>query len=351
MREELLKLLNELLVTHSPGGLEREMDEIVKEHLNQCADEVHHDPHGNIYVMFAGKENGPLTVISAHKDELSFVVRKIDDDGKMWLEPIGGSRPSKYGEGPFDLITANEVIEGVLCMGSGHTSRLSSRIHKTKSGVITWDMVYLDCKLDRKQLEERGAMVGDRAVVGRRRKKPMYLHDKYVAGYALDDKAPVAMLLILARQLKETPPVHDVCLAITTREEGGVSGGKYLSRHMDPHSYIAVEIIPVAEEYTIEMNEQPVVLFKDGTTHYSIGLSRDLMAAGARCGIECQPAVIRTFGSDASVSAAAGLNAHPACVGFPTENTHGYEIAPLAAMENCIKMLFEHFTQTKADKP
>ena len=346
MREDIVKLLDRLLVTHSPGGMEREMDETVKEHLAQCADHIHHDPHGNIYVRFNGREGGPLTLISAHKDEISLIVRKIDEDGKMWLEPIGGSRPSKYGEGPFDLITANEVIEGVLCIGSSHSSSLSSRVYKAKTGLLTWDMVYLDCKLNREQLRERGAMVGDRAVIGRRRKQPMYLQDEYVCGYALDDKAAVAILLLLACKLKENPPIHDVCLAITSCEEGGVSGAAYISRRLDPHDFIAVEIIPVAEEYPIKMNEQPVVLFKDGSYHYSPGLSRELIAAGKHCNMECQSAVIRSFGSDASISSKAGLTGRSACIGFPTENTHGYEVAPLAAMENCVKTLFEHFTHS-----
>ncbi len=345
MREEIINLLDKLLITHSPSGCEQEMDEIVKEHLAQYTDEVHHDPHGNIYINFAGKDGGPLTLISAHKDELALIVRKIDEDGKMWLEPLSGSHPYKYGEGPFDLITANGVIEGILCIGSSHTSSLSSRIYKAKTSSLTWEMVYLDCKLNREQLKERGAMVGDRAVIGRRRKQPMYLHEKYVCGYALDDKAAVAILLILAHRFKETPPLHDVCLAITACEESGASGAAYLSRRLDPHDSIAVEIIPVAEEYSIEMSEQPVVLFKDGYYHYNIELSRELIAAGERSGIQCQSAVIRGFGSDASVSAKAGLGGRVACIGFPTENTHGYEIAPLAALENCIGLLFEHFTQ------
>lgn len=340
-------LLDRLLGTHSPGGLEREMDEIVTEQLAQCADVVHHDPHGNIYIHFAGRAGGPLTVVSAHKDELSLIVRKIDEDGKMWLDPIGGSRPFKYGEGPFDLMTANGIFEGILCIGSIHTSELSPRVYKAKNELLTWDMVYLDCKLNRAQLMERGAMVGDRAVIGRSRKKPLYLHDRYVCGYALDDKAAVAILLKLAQKLKKSPPLHDVCVAITSKEEGGVSGGPYISRKLDPYNFIAVEVAPVSEEYPIEMNEMPVVLFKDGHYHYSPKLSRALIAAGVRCRVECQPAVIRGFGSDASFSAKAGLNGRAACICFPTENTHGYEITPLAALDNCVNVLFEYFTSVK----
>jgi len=344
MREEIIELLNRVLITHSPGDIEYEMDEIVKEHLSKCADEVFHDPHDNIYVKFAGKQGGPLTLISAHKDELSLIVRKIDDDGKIWLEPIGGSMPFKYGEGPFDLITSCGIIEGILCIGSAHSSDLSSRVYRAKTGLLTWEIVYLDCKLDQKQLKEHNVMVGDRAVIGRRRKQPLYLNNEYVCGYALDDKAAVVILLILAKKLKETPPIHDVCIAITSREEAGVSGGAYISRHLDPFNFIAVEIVPVVEEYPLKMNGQPVVLFKDGIYHYHPELTRDLISAGKRCNIECQTAVIRSFGSDASVTAKEGLSGRSACIGFPTENTHGYEIAQLTALENCVSVLFDYFT-------
>ncbi len=348
MREELKKLLNQVLVTHSPGGWEREMNEIVLPALQQCADQVHHDPHDNIYIKFAGREAGPTAVVSAHKDENSLVVRKIDEDGKMWLENIGGIRPAKYGEGPFDLITEDGVIPGILHIGSTHSSDLSGRIHKTKTELLTWDMVYLDCKLNAEELAERGVGVGDRACVARSRKQPMYLQDEYVSGYALDDKAAVVVLLLLARQLKDSPPLHDVYVAITAAEEGGVSGGKYLSHTLRPHDFIAVEVGPVAEEYPIAMNEQPIVLFKDGSYHYDPILARELLAAGERQGIQCQRAVVRSFGSDASLSAAAGLVGRPACLCFPTENTHGYEVAPLGALENCVKVLFEHFTSPRA---
>lgn len=344
MKQQLRAVLDRVLVTHSPGGWEHEMDAIVLEDLGKCSVEVQRDAHDNIYVIFPGREAGPLSLVTAHKDENSLIVRKIEDNGRMWLDPIGGTRPGKFGEGPFDLMTESEVIPGILHIGSSHCSELSSRIHKSKTELLTWDMVYLDCKLNAEQLTERGVGVGDRALVARSRKPPTYLHEEYVGGYALDDKAAVAVLLMVARALNEQPPLHDVCVGITSAEEGGVSGGKYLSRVLQPHDFIAVEVGPVAEEYPIEMNDQPVVLFKDGVYHYDPTLSRELIAAGKRQDVQCQRAVIRTFGSDASLSASFGLVGRAGCICYATENTHGYEVSSLGALENCVKVLVEHFT-------
>lgn len=342
MRQELVALLDRFLVTHSPSGIEQEMDAQVAPLLEESGQEVQHDRHGNLWVRFPGRQPGPLTLVTAHKDENSVIVRRIDEDGRVWVEPIGGIRPFKFGEGPFDLLAPGGILEGVLCIGSTHSSELSARIHRAVTGPLTWDLVYLDFKLTRAELAERGVMVGDRAVVGRCRKPPLYLHDRYVCGYALDDKAAVAVLLLLVRHLRRHRPRHDVALAITASEESGCSGAAYLSRKLEPDDLIAVEIAPVAEEYPTVMSEDPVVLFKDGSHQYSADLSRALVEAGQRCGLSCQSAVVRSFGSDASVAQHLGLSGRAACLCFPTENTHGYEITTLGSLEACVLLLAEH---------
>jgi putative aminopeptidase FrvX len=342
MRAELVSFLDALLPTHSPGGIEGEIDAIIRERLAAAPGTTEIDEYGNILHTIPGRSGGQLTVVAAHKDELFAVVRRIDPDGKIWLENVNTPRSMlKYGEGPFDLLTASGVIEGVLSIGSAHTSDLSPRVFKAKNELLTWDMVYLDCKLDAKALAARGAGIGDRALVGRRRKAPLYLAGEYVGGYALDDKAGVAALLLLAGLLAKRPPARDVCLAFSSSEEAGASGAAFLSGRLRPSLLVAIEIAPVAEEYPIRMTADPVVIHKDGVFCYNLEASRALERAGAARGLSCQQAVLRGFGSDASIGLKAGLVPRAACIGFATENTHGYEVAPLAAIENCAVVLEE----------
>ena len=47
------------------------------------------------------------------------------------------------------------------------------------------------------------------------------------------------------------------------------------------------------------------------------------------------------------MSSYAGLNGRAACLCYPTENTHGYEITTLSALENCVTLLAEYFTHAK----
>jgi putative aminopeptidase FrvX len=351
MYNELKTLLDKLLATHSPGGWEEEMDALILEELGNGPGTIEQDPKGNIYLKIPGTEKRGKTVISAHKDEISVMVKKIDPDGKIWLEPVGGIRPHKYGEGPFDLLTESGVIPGVLHFGSTHCSELSSRVHKIKTEVTTWDLVYMDCKLDAAELAARGVNIGDRACVARSRKSPLYMEDKYVGGYALDDKAAVAILILLARKLAQTPPRVDTVLAFTSEEECGVVGAPYLSRKVDPEDFIALEVAPVADEYPFKMNALPVLLFKDSKHCYNKNLSRELIQAGKRAGLACQSAVVRCFGTDASKCGIAGLAARTACLAFPTENTHGFEVAELEGIQNCVTLLNEHLTGATSRRP
>ncbi|MEM8605118.1 MAG: M42 family peptidase, partial [Cyanobacteria bacterium P01_H01_bin.121] len=102
---------------------------------------------------------------------------------------------------------------------------------------------------------------------------------------------------------------------------------------------IALEIIPLATEYPIEPGESPVLLSQDNYGIYDEGLNAELEAAAKQADIPFQWATLGRFGSDASIAMKFGHVARAACLGFPTDNTHGYEIAHLGAIANCTEIL------------
>lgn len=102
---------------------------------------------------------------------------------------------------------------------------------------------------------------------------------------------------------------------------------------------IALEICPLASEYTIVDGPDPVLLAEDGHGIYDIALNTAIDDAARRRGITLQKAVVSGFGSDASLTMKAGKVARAACLGFPTLNTHGFEIAHLGAIANCVDVL------------
>jgi len=340
MKAELIRLLDRLLVTHSPTGDEREMDQACLEELGGICTRVWQDEAGNVIGLLEGETEEPPVRLMAHKDEIGGLVARIDEDGKMRLEPLGGALAWIYGEGPLDVL-GDEVTTGVLGVGSMHVSELSADIQAAKvNRPLSWDVCRLDCKLNRQQLAKKGITVGTRVCISRARKVPLYPGD-YVAGYGLDDKAAVAVLLVAAKMLREVGkrPRCDTYLCLTSAEETGIAGGPFAARTLPGDVAIAVEVAPVAPEYPVEPGPNPVIIYKDGQGVYDKGLSDELCAIAGELGLEPQRVAVRGFGSDASTIYKYGLAGRVAALAFPTENTHGCEIAHLGSLLNCAQVL------------
>lgn len=117
------------------------------------------------------------------------------------------------------------------------------------------------------------------------------------------------------------------CLFGGVAEGGGAIGALYFMQRQPLDALIALEICPLVAEYPILDGENPVLLVQDGCGVYDEGLNGELCAAGVRAGVEVQLAAISGFGSDASIAMKFGHVARAACLGFPTQNTQGFEIA------------------------
>jgi putative aminopeptidase FrvX len=345
MNTHTKELLDEVLVTHSPCGREAETEDWVLQHFNRLCDEVWRDPHDNIVGKMEGQSSQDAMLLLAHKDEISTMVRNIDDDGKIWLEPLGGTVPWRYGEGPYDIL-GHEWLTGILSVGSSHSSHRSPRVHKAKvEKPLDWEMCFVDCKLNAEQLAEKGVRVGSLGCVSRLRKQPLYLQDRFVASYALDDKAALVSLVLALEELREAArkPLVDVYVAATSSEEVGISGGAYVTRALTAehtvNTVIAVDVAPVVEEYPTKLDERPVVLMKDAGFIYHPGLAQELLETCDSLNLGHQETTVRSYGSDTSITVKYGLIGRWACVGMATENTHGYEITSVGAIENVGKLL------------
>ncbi|NLC58610.1 MAG: M20/M25/M40 family metallo-hydrolase [Armatimonadetes bacterium] len=339
-RERLLQLLETLLPTHSPSGEEGEMDALLLPYFREWCAEVHHDVAGNLIGRIPGRTREGAIQIHAHKDEIGMIVKRIDADGKIHARPLGGALPWKYGEGPVELLGSEGPVPAVLCVGCTHTSHETAGVQSARTGPLVWENVYLDAKLSREALAARGIRVGSRAVVARSRRQPLFLGD-YVGGWALDDKGAVAILLGVMEALAPLAgqlPV-DVYFVATAEEEIGAANGAYVARRLPADTVIALEVGPVAEEYASTNSPQPIVWYQDAYHSYTKRLCDRFLALADDLGFGAQPVVLSTAGTDASAARKYGQGGAVACLSFPTENTHGYEVAHLAGMLNTAALL------------
>nr|WP_047168088.1 M20/M25/M40 family metallo-hydrolase [Sphingomonas sp. Y57] len=341
--DELFSLIGALVMCHSPSGHEGEVDDLLMRKFGELGLAPRIDAAGNLIVKIAGSGPGSLA-ITAHKDEIGCSVHDVEADGKVRVRRLGGAFPWIYGEGVVDLLGDKGVVSGVLSFGSRHVSHASPQFAYKESAPVKWEEVWVETKLSREALRAAGIGPGARMVVGRHRKAPFRMGE-HIASYTLDNKASLAILLLLASRLKN-PPL-DVYLVATANEEVGGLGALYFTKSQPLDALIALEIVPVAPEYSVEEGPVPAIVTEDAFAPYDRGLNQTLHRCASAVDSQAQLASLQGFGSDASFSLRAGHVAKAACFGFPTLNTHGYEIAHLGAIARCVDVL-EAFCTTGA---
>jgi putative aminopeptidase FrvX len=335
-RNRLFQLISELVLCHSPSGAEREIDEFLLSWLREHGVAAGQDEAGNIVARIAGAGGSRSLAVTAHKDEIGGIVKRVWEDGRVEVRKLGGAFPWVYGEGVVDLLGDRGTVSGVLSFGSRHVSHESPQKVYEEDKPPCWETVWIDAKLSYRRLVEAGIRPGTRLVVGKHRKTPFRMGD-YIASYALDNKAAVAVLLLLAESLKAPGP--DLYLVFSAKEEVGGIGALYFTQRNRIDELIALEIAPKSSEYPIVADQSPVLLSQDSYGMYDEELNGRIESAARRVGVSVQHAILSQFGSDASVSMKGGHVARAACLGFPADNTHGYEIAHLGALEACFQIL------------
>lgn len=335
-RDRLYRVIEELVLCHSPSGWEAEIDDYLSSAFNDLGIDWRKDAADNLIARIPGRDPSKTLAITAHKDEIGGIVKSFNRDGTLSIRKLGGAFPWVYGEGVVDLLGDHRVVSGILSFGSRHVSHESpQKIHQHEKALL-WSDVRVDTKLSRDELDAAGIRPGSRMVVGKHRKKP-FLIGNYLASYALDNKASLAILLALAEGIKS--PAVNIDLVASSKEEVGAIGAMYYSGHTRPDALIALEICPKSKEYPITSDHAPVLLSQDGYGLYDEGLNRSIAAAAREIDVPVQRAVLSGFGSDASLSMKSGHTAKAACLAFPCDNTHGYEIADLEAIEGCFHIL------------
>ena len=81
--------LYEIIDAHAPSGSEQRLQRKLRAWASDFADKVRPDVHGNLEVVL--NPDAPFRVMLAgHCDKIGFLLMKIDDDGFLKLDAVGG---------------------------------------------------------------------------------------------------------------------------------------------------------------------------------------------------------------------------------------------------------------------
>jgi putative aminopeptidase FrvX len=282
----------------------------------------------------------------AHLDELSMIIKRIDDGGNLHVQPLGMMYPGNFGLGPVAILGDNETLTGVLTLGSEHTTQESMRIWETKPDQgdksLDWNHVYVFTGRSPKELAEAGVAIGNRVCVHRSKRDVVAVGD-FVGSYFIDDREALVVALAAARLLAEGErPPQDVYFVCTTSEEMGGIGAVYASRALPGEVTLALDVGPAEAEYQTTACADPIVAYSDTAVAYDKAIADRLVSLAEELGLTPQRAVLGSYESDASNAKAKGQAPRAALLGLPTLSTHGYEVVHRGALDNCARLLTEY---------
>jgi putative aminopeptidase FrvX len=337
------ELIRQLIALPGPPGEEHAVRDWLAERLRALDYTPTTDPKGNLLVKISGGARGLPVLVTAHLDEIALMITRIEEDGKIRVEAVGGAYTWKWGEGPVEILTRTGPMTGILSFGGIHTNAESSVAEHARNHPLKWDRAYIFTGQTADELRAAGVRPGLRVVLARSR-RVVTEFGSFVASYFLDDRADLVAWLLALEALRHegTEGLSEVTFAATTSEEVGAEGAQYVLRTQPADICIALEIGPKTPDADFPIDSQPTLWVRDG---YAAIEARDgelLADCCAELGQSPHWQYLSRGGSDASCAASKGFTARPVTLGLPVENSHGYEIMHRDAPAELVRLLLAY---------
>lgn len=233
---EKLKLLKSLSEVQGISGDEKCVAKIVKEELKDIAT-FEYDNLGSLISYLNKDAKSPKILITAHMDEVGFIVSSIMDNGMIRMSPIGGW---------WNHVVLAEVMtlktrEGKTYIGVTGAQPPHGMSPEMRNKVLDTKDLYLDLGLkDRQMALDLGIRLGDTITPTQDFR---ILNDgKTLLGKAWDDRACVALSIDVMKELKKRNSKANLVFAATVQEEVGLRGAKTASYHVKPDIAFALDV-------------------------------------------------------------------------------------------------------------
>lgn len=234
--DETLTMLKELTDANAISGHEQEAREVMKKHISPYASEVYTDNLGSLIAKKVGQENGPKVMVAGHLDEVGFMVTRIDKDGFLYFQTIGGWWSQVMLAQRVTVMTSSGNVTGVIGSKPPHILSPEAR----KKPVEIKDM-FIDIGASSKdEAEEFGVRPGDSVV-------PYFeftqmQNEKMLLAKAWDNRIGCAIAIDVLKQLENETHPNTVYGVGTIQEEVGLRGAKTSAHFIEPDIAFGVDV-------------------------------------------------------------------------------------------------------------
>ena len=236
MLNRLRSDLKDLMLLPGLSGHEDRVRQELRRRLPEQID-AKTDRLGNLIASFPGDPDRPSVMLFAHMDQLGFVVRKIEDDGLVRLERLGGVPVRTLLAQPvLFAVGEGRDVAGVIASKSHHATQPVEKMQ-----VPDLSEVFVDAGFSsREDTEAAGIRIGTPVTY---LPTVMDLGLDRIAGTAVDDRAGCAVLLEVARSLTQSTDRPTVHLVFSVQEEFNLRGAVVAAQTLQPDIAIQLDLM------------------------------------------------------------------------------------------------------------
>lgn len=288
------KLLEKLCTVEGISGDEGSVREIIINEIKPFADEIKTDNLGNIIVFKKGKNRAKAKLmLSAHMDEVGFMVTDITSDGYLKFDEVGGlDRRVVLGK---TVTVGKNKVNGVIGVKPIHLSKSDERTAVPKYGEMYID-IGATSKVDALSVVSYGDSVNFNSI---------YENNGYtIKSKAIDDRFGCLALIELIKSELE----YDMHFVFAVQEEVGLRGAKVAAYSVDPDFAIVVETTTAADIAGVEETRQvcnlgdgAVISVMDRRTIYDKRMSEMAFECAEETGAKAQYKRAVAGGNDSGV--------------------------------------------------
>jgi len=243
-------LLNRLSNLDGTSGDEGEVRKYIRERIKQYVDKIEVDSLGNLICFKKGRKKKPVILISAHMDEVGFMITGKKQDGTLGFSTVGRINPSVILA--KTLRVGKRKLRGVVGVKPVHLleEEEANKIPKIRE-------LYIDigAKSDK---DIKDVEIGDFAYFDIDFGK---ISSNIVKGKAFDDRIGCSIFLDIAKEKFGFP----LYVVFTTQEEIGTRGARVIGDRIKPDYAIALEGTG-AGDFPIEKDTARAPVLGEGPT-------------------------------------------------------------------------------------
>jgi len=248
LRTEALTFLRRLLDAPGPSGFETAAARVWRAEAESFASKVTVDVAGNS-VAEVNPGGRPTILLDGHIDEIGVIVQYVDDDGFVYISPIGGWDGQVLVGQRIRFLTSKGDVIGVVGRKPIHLLKEPDR-----EKAVKFPDLWVDIGATNKAEAFEHVEIGDPGVIDAR------THDfpgNRIVSRAIDDRIGAFTVLEALRRYAAKPGAARVLAVATTQEEIAWHGGGALvaANAARPAMAIVVDVTHASDVPTSEKKE------------------------------------------------------------------------------------------------